>query len=124
MIYLYQDESLGIVVNPFTHCSSLVILILLLEFRRPHSWYPAARRKKRNVILHVGPTNSGKTYHALKRLEASSTGMYPSFRLFRFRRLSWHFGLDLKLCRRYILWATETFGLGGCSAYEQGQSSL
>ncbi|CAA0829103.1 ATP-dependent RNA helicase SUV3- mitochondrial, partial [Striga hermonthica] len=39
----------------------------------PHAWYPTARRKKRNVILHVGPTNSGKTYHALKRLESSSS---------------------------------------------------
>ncbi|GER54751.1 ATP-dependent RNA helicase [Striga asiatica] len=42
----------------------------------PHAWYPIARRKKRNVILHVGPTNSGKTYHALKRLESSSSGIY------------------------------------------------
>jgi ATP-dependent RNA helicase SUPV3L1/SUV3 len=37
-------------------------------------WYPKAREKKRNVYLHVGPTNSGKTYNALKRLEASSSG--------------------------------------------------
>ncbi|KAH9621558.1 hypothetical protein KSS87_007335 [Heliosperma pusillum] len=43
---------------------------------RPHTWYPIARRKKRNVFLHVGPTNSGKTYHALKRLECSSSGVY------------------------------------------------
>ena len=43
-------------------------------------WYPKAREKKRNVYLHVGPTNSGKTYNALKRLEASSSGtilIYP-----------------------------------------------
>ncbi|KAG1358658.1 ATP-dependent RNA helicase SUV3, mitochondrial, partial [Cocos nucifera] len=42
----------------------------------PHTWYPNARRKKRNVFLHVGPTNSGKTYNALKRLESSSSGVY------------------------------------------------
>ncbi|XP_071735855.1 DExH-box ATP-dependent RNA helicase DExH16, mitochondrial [Rutidosis leptorrhynchoides] len=46
------------------------------DMTRPHTWYPVARRKKRNVILHVGPTNSGKTYHALKRLELSSSGVY------------------------------------------------
>ncbi|PIN02791.1 Mitochondrial RNA helicase SUV3, DEAD-box superfamily [Handroanthus impetiginosus] len=46
------------------------------DLTRPHTWYPIARRKKRNVILHVGPTNSGKTYHALKRLESSSSGIY------------------------------------------------
>lgn len=79
----------------FAHCNSLVIPMLLLKFRRPHSWYPTARRKKRNVILHVGPTNSGKTYNALKRLEASSTGTYASLCLVSFSRLSLHFGLDL-----------------------------
>ncbi|KAF8401729.1 hypothetical protein HHK36_012675 [Tetracentron sinense] len=42
----------------------------------PHTWYPNARKKKRNVVLHVGPTNSGKTHHALKQLESSSSGIY------------------------------------------------
>ncbi|XP_065863264.1 ATP-dependent RNA helicase SUV3, mitochondrial isoform X2 [Euphorbia lathyris] len=42
----------------------------------PHSWYPNARSKQRKVILHMGPTNSGKTYQALKRLESSSSGIY------------------------------------------------
>nr|XP_043624518.1 DExH-box ATP-dependent RNA helicase DExH16, mitochondrial [Erigeron canadensis] len=46
------------------------------DMTRPHTWYPIARRKKRNVFLHVGPTNSGKTYHALKQLELSSSGVY------------------------------------------------
>ncbi|XP_031278083.1 DExH-box ATP-dependent RNA helicase DExH16, mitochondrial-like [Pistacia vera] len=43
---------------------------------RPHTWYPRARNKIRKVVLHVGPTNSGKTHQALKRLESSSTGIY------------------------------------------------
>ncbi|XP_042489420.1 ATP-dependent RNA helicase SUV3, mitochondrial [Macadamia integrifolia] len=42
----------------------------------PHTWYPNARNKKRNVFIHVGPTNSGKTYHALKQLESSLSGIY------------------------------------------------
>ncbi|XP_020230023.1 DExH-box ATP-dependent RNA helicase DExH16, mitochondrial [Cajanus cajan] len=42
----------------------------------PHTWYPQARKKRRRVILHVGPTNSGKTYHALKQLESSASGVY------------------------------------------------
>ncbi|KAL3812586.1 hypothetical protein ACJIZ3_013854 [Penstemon smallii] len=46
------------------------------DLTRPHTWYPIARRKKRNIFLHVGPTNSGKTYNALKRLESSSSGIY------------------------------------------------
>lgn len=58
---------------------SLLIRITMIfpsNFRRPHAWYPVARQKKRKVTLHVGPTNSGKTYHALKQLELSSSGMY------------------------------------------------
>ncbi|KVH97362.1 ATP-dependent RNA helicase SUV3, mitochondrial isoform X1 [Cynara cardunculus var. scolymus] len=46
------------------------------DLTRPHTWYPIARRKKRNIFLHVGPTNSGKTHHALKQLELSSSGVY------------------------------------------------
>ncbi|KAJ4835748.1 RNA helicase [Turnera subulata] len=48
----------------------------LTDLTRPHAWYPKARSKTRKVFLHVGPTNSGKTYHALKRLESSSSGIY------------------------------------------------
>ncbi|XP_059445721.1 DExH-box ATP-dependent RNA helicase DExH16, mitochondrial-like isoform X3 [Corylus avellana] len=46
------------------------------DLTRPHTWYPNARRKHRKVFLHMGPTNSGKTYHALKQLESSSSGIY------------------------------------------------
>ncbi|KAL8479813.1 hypothetical protein ACS0TY_026671 [Phlomoides rotata] len=46
------------------------------NIRRPHTWYPVARRKKKKVTLHVGPTNRGKTYHALKQLELSSSGIH------------------------------------------------
>lgn len=47
-----------------------------LNFRYPQEWYPAARAMKRHIHLHVGPTNSGKTYHALKRLESAQSGFY------------------------------------------------
>lgn len=38
--------------------------------------YPMARRMKRHFVLHVGPTNSGKTYDALERLKKASKGIY------------------------------------------------
>jgi ATP-dependent RNA helicase SUPV3L1/SUV3 len=41
----------------------------LADARYPAEWYPRARQLKRTIHLHVGPTNSGKTYHALKRLQ-------------------------------------------------------
>jgi len=38
--------------------------------------FPLARQLKRKIAFHVGPTNSGKTYAALKELEAATTGYY------------------------------------------------
>ena len=48
----------------------------LADLRYPVEWYPATRAVQRKIVLHVGPTNSGKTYHALKRLEQADTGVY------------------------------------------------
>lgn len=64
--------------SPFSYCSvsRKPINIDFTDLTSPHTWYPTARRKKRNVYLHVGPTNSGKTYNALKRLESCSSGIY------------------------------------------------
>ncbi|ONH65942.1 ATP-dependent RNA helicase SUV3, mitochondrial [Cyberlindnera fabianii] len=49
---------------------------LRVDISNPAEWYPSARRLKRHLILHVGPTNSGKTYNALKRLRESNDGVY------------------------------------------------
>ena len=38
--------------------------------------FPLARELKRQIIFHVGPTNSGKTYSALKALKEATTGYY------------------------------------------------
>ncbi|MDE7359357.1 MAG: helicase, partial [Lachnospiraceae bacterium] len=42
----------------------------------PEKQYPEARAMKRHFILHIGPTNSGKTYEALKRLRQAYHGIY------------------------------------------------
>lgn len=42
----------------------------------PRDDYPMARAMKRHFILHVGPTNSGKTYQALERLKRAESGVY------------------------------------------------
>jgi len=46
------------------------------DMRYPWEWFPATRSLHRTIHLHVGPTNSGKTYHALKALENSKSGVY------------------------------------------------
>lgn len=48
----------------------------LADLRHPIEWYPATRSMQRTIHLHVGPTNSGKTYHALQRLEQAESGVY------------------------------------------------
>ncbi|KAF7560244.1 hypothetical protein G7046_g3899 [Stylonectria norvegica] len=48
----------------------------MLDFRFPHEWFPATRAMQRTIHVHVGPTNSGKTYNALKALESSKRGVY------------------------------------------------
>ena len=42
----------------------------------PHEWYPEARKMKREIYFHMGPTNSGKTFEALNSLKEASTGIY------------------------------------------------
>ena len=37
-----------------------------VDMRQSHKWYPVARALQRKIIYHAGPTNSGKTYQALK----------------------------------------------------------
>lgn len=46
------------------------------DLRRPHEWYPHARSMTRKIIMHVGPTNSGKTHAALQRLKEAKKGVY------------------------------------------------
>ena len=46
------------------------------DLRHPAEWYPATRGLRRTVHMHVGPTNSGKTYRALKRLEEAKSGIF------------------------------------------------
>ena len=38
--------------------------------------FPLARGMKRKLTLHIGPTNSGKTYQAMQKLKDSDTGYY------------------------------------------------
>lgn len=59
------------------HLPSLVIE----QFKRllpvnPKDEYPEARKLKRKFILHLGETNTGKTYDALMRLKAAKSGVY------------------------------------------------
>lgn len=42
----------------------------------PKDYYPKARSIKRHFVLHVGPTNSGKTYESLEKFKSKDSGVY------------------------------------------------
>jgi hypothetical protein len=52
------------------------LLVETLDMSNPKSWYPMARSMTRKIIYHTGPTNSGKTYNALKAMSEASSGVY------------------------------------------------
>lgn len=47
-----------------------------LDISNPSEWFPEARKLKRTIIMHIGPTNSGKTYNALQKLKQCQRGYY------------------------------------------------
>lgn len=58
----------------------------------PHQWYPHARKMKRKLIYHHGPTNSGKTFSAIEDLEKTDSGIYCA----PLRLLAWEVIIFLK----------------------------
>lgn len=60
----------------FPHLECHEELRKISDLGMPHTWYPHARAKQRKVIFHSGPTNSGKTYHAMEKFMNSKSGIY------------------------------------------------
>jgi hypothetical protein len=68
-------------------------LARLADMRDPQKWFPSARALgPRQLIMHVGPTNSGKTHHALERLKEAPSGVY----LAPLRLLAWEIAERLR----------------------------
>ncbi|KAJ2238318.1 RNA helicase [Coemansia sp. RSA 485] len=57
---------------------NIAYLRKITDLRYPHEWMVNTRKMQRRIIMHVGPTNSGKTYHALQRLQNCKNGIYCS----------------------------------------------
>ncbi len=60
----------------FPHLDCLDDLKNISDLTDPPNWYPMARTITRRIVFHAGPTNSGKTYHALERFRSSKSGVY------------------------------------------------
>ncbi|KAL1491744.1 hypothetical protein ABEB36_012295 [Hypothenemus hampei] len=60
----------------FPHLECMDDLKKISDLRSPANWYPEARSLNRKIVFHAGPTNSGKTYHALERYITAKSGVY------------------------------------------------
>lgn len=79
----FTSQLLAFVVNPNSNLkisdeslSSMKQVNQALDLKYPSENYPSARKLRRKIHLHVGPTNSGKTYNALRALVESQSGVY------------------------------------------------
>jgi ATP-dependent RNA helicase SUPV3L1/SUV3 len=69
------EHSLAMVYHSYLN-QTLQKQILSLVPAKPEMEFAESIAMERHFILHVGPTNSGKTYHALERLKDASNGVY------------------------------------------------
>lgn len=60
----------------FPHLDCMDDLKKISDLRQPANWYPQTRLINRKIIFHSGPTNSGKTYHAMERFLKAKSGVY------------------------------------------------
>ncbi|XP_064552930.1 ATP-dependent RNA helicase SUV3 homolog, mitochondrial isoform X1 [Drosophila montana] len=60
----------------FPHLDCMDDLKKISDLRQPANWYTNARAITRKIVFHAGPTNSGKTYHAMERYLGAKTGVY------------------------------------------------
>ncbi|CAH1783944.1 unnamed protein product [Owenia fusiformis] len=60
----------------FPHLECMEELKKISDLTLPANWYPEARGVQRKIIYHAGPTNSGKTYHALQRFLTAKSAVY------------------------------------------------
>ncbi len=80
--YLETDAAGEICVAPLYdlfrvfRTEALMHKILQLVPSRPELEFPEALEMRRHFILHIGPTNSGKTFQSLERLKMAESGVY------------------------------------------------
>lgn len=72
----FQWLNTQVTENLVTTSPSLSAIIAKLDMKYPAEWYLGTRSERRKIIMHVGPTNSGKTYNALCRLAQARVGVF------------------------------------------------
>lgn len=69
--YIYQQQTI-----PFMLQIDDTDTLDTVNIINPAQWFSETRKMKRHIIMHLGPTNSGKTYCALQRLKQAERGYY------------------------------------------------
>ncbi|GAV46529.1 hypothetical protein ZYGR_0A01210 [Zygosaccharomyces rouxii] len=69
--YIYEQEVLPLMMKTKKTDGSDDV-----DISNPVEWFAEARKMKRHIIMHIGPTNSGKTYRALQQLKHANRGYY------------------------------------------------
>jgi len=70
------------IIRRFVHSVSDLLIkkqrqeLLARTIRDFKNLFPMAREMRRKLTLHIGPTNSGKTYTAMQKLQEADTGYY------------------------------------------------
>ncbi len=70
------DHPLGYIWSVFYVPRAIRTSLELLVALNPKDEYPEARAMKRHFVLHIGGTNTGKTYAGFQRLMKAPTGVY------------------------------------------------
>ncbi|KAF2361403.1 Helicase C-terminal [Trinorchestia longiramus] len=60
----------------FPHLLCMDDLCKISDLTTPVNWYPEARSMNRKIVFHAGPTNSGKTFHAMQQFLQAESGVY------------------------------------------------
>ncbi|EJS41293.1 suv3p [Saccharomyces arboricola H-6] len=69
--YTYEQEILPMMTNTDDTDGAHNV-----DITNPAEWFSEARKIRRHIIMHIGPTNSGKTYKALQKLKSVDRGYY------------------------------------------------
>lgn len=76
-LFKSKFKSINIIVDDMIETSRLEALVSELYSENDYlESFSLAREMERKFIFHAGPTNSGKTYHALKILKEGTSGCY------------------------------------------------
>lgn len=78
----FLENHCSIIICHILHIGSGYVFVCVYTNILKCNWsyflnrYPEARALNRKIVFHAGPTNSGKTYHAMQQFLSAESGVY------------------------------------------------